>query len=55
FVKELEFWEPISLHTRFVSIFSRGKGSRAVLKRLKRGVVVHDASYYTAVQVEGPE
>ncbi|MED6110832.1 hypothetical protein PIB30_046453 [Stylosanthes scabra] len=33
----------------------RGKGSRALLKRLKQGVVVHDASYYTAVQLEGPE
>ncbi|KAG4951354.1 hypothetical protein JHK85_045221 [Glycine max] len=33
----------------------RGKGSRALLKRLKQGVLVHDASYYTAVQLEGPE
>lgn len=32
-----------------------GKGSRAVLKRLKEGVLVHDASYYTAIQLEGPE
>ncbi|RYR56794.1 hypothetical protein Ahy_A05g022494 isoform A [Arachis hypogaea] len=38
-----------------LALQGRGKGSRAVLKRLKRGVVVHDASYYTAVQVEGPE
>ncbi|KHN24311.1 Hypothetical protein glysoja_039861 [Glycine soja] len=33
----------------------RGKGSRALLKRLKQGVLVHDASYYTALQLEGPE
>ncbi|KAK7405697.1 hypothetical protein VNO78_07304 [Psophocarpus tetragonolobus] len=33
----------------------RGKGSRALLKRLKQGVLVHDASYYTAIQLEGPE
>ncbi|XP_061339678.1 ribonucleases P/MRP protein subunit POP1 isoform X2 [Gastrolobium bilobum] len=33
----------------------RGKGSRALLKRLKHGVLIHDASYYTAVQLEGPE
>ncbi|KOM49660.1 hypothetical protein LR48_Vigan08g048700 [Vigna angularis] len=33
----------------------RGKGSRALLKRLKEGVLVHDASYYTALQLEGPE
>ncbi|KAK7329481.1 hypothetical protein VNO77_23650 [Canavalia gladiata] len=32
----------------------RGKGSRALLKKLKHGVLVHDASYYTAVQLEGP-
>ncbi|KOM38058.1 hypothetical protein LR48_Vigan03g144000 [Vigna angularis] len=33
----------------------RGKGSRALLKRLREGVLVHDASYYTALQLEGPE
>ncbi|KAL2331135.1 hypothetical protein Fmac_018716 [Flemingia macrophylla] len=33
----------------------RGKGSRALLKRLKQGVLVHDASYYTAIQLEGLE
>ncbi|CAJ1967995.1 unnamed protein product [Sphenostylis stenocarpa] len=33
----------------------RGKGSRALLKRLKQGVLIHDASYYTAIQLEGPE
>ncbi|KAK7262442.1 hypothetical protein RJT34_30015 [Clitoria ternatea] len=33
----------------------RGKGSRALLKKFKEGVFVHDASYYTAVQLEGPE
>ncbi|XP_058728863.1 ribonucleases P/MRP protein subunit POP1-like isoform X2 [Vicia villosa] len=39
---------PLGLH-------GRGKGSRALLKKLKQGVLVHDASYYSAVQLEGPE
>ncbi|OIV91014.1 hypothetical protein TanjilG_16974 [Lupinus angustifolius] len=39
---------PLGLH-------GRGKGSRAILKHLKHGVLVHDASYYTAIQLEGPE
>uniref|UniRef100_A0A0D9XV99 Uncharacterized protein n=1 Tax=Leersia perrieri TaxID=77586 RepID=A0A0D9XV99_9ORYZ len=33
----------------------RGRGSRAVLKWLKNGTVVHDASYFTPVELEGPE
>ncbi|KAG7950380.1 hypothetical protein I3843_13G109400 [Carya illinoinensis] len=33
----------------------RGRGSRAVLKWFKQGVLVHDASYHVAVQLEGPE
>ncbi|KAK0581103.1 hypothetical protein LWI29_010073 [Acer saccharum] len=33
----------------------RGRGSRALLKWFKQGVVVHDASYHIAVQMEGPE
>ncbi|KAG8653279.1 hypothetical protein MANES_05G007428v8 [Manihot esculenta] len=33
----------------------RGRGSRASLKWYKHGALVHDASYYTAVQLEGPE
>lgn len=33
----------------------RGRGSRALLKWVKEGVVVHDASYYIPVQLEGPE
>uniref|UniRef100_A0A7C9DCZ9 Uncharacterized protein n=1 Tax=Opuntia streptacantha TaxID=393608 RepID=A0A7C9DCZ9_OPUST len=42
------FYLPLGLH-------GRGRGSRALLERYKEGVVVHDASYYTAVQLEGPE
>lgn len=42
------FYLPLGLH-------GRGKGSRALLKWCKQGVVVHDASYYSAVQLEGPE
>lgn len=38
----------------FVCLF-RGKGSRALLRKLKQGVLAHDASYYSAVQLEGPE
>uniref|UniRef100_A0A5B6YLT0 Putative ribonucleases P/MRP protein subunit POP1 n=1 Tax=Davidia involucrata TaxID=16924 RepID=A0A5B6YLT0_DAVIN len=33
----------------------RGRGSRALLKWLKHGVLIHDASYWGAVQLEGPE
>ncbi|KAG9132854.1 hypothetical protein Leryth_014798 [Lithospermum erythrorhizon] len=40
----------LPLHTH-----GRGRGSRAILKKLKCGVLVHDASYYSAVQLEGPE
>lgn len=35
--------------------YYRGRGSRALLTRCKRGAVVHDASYHFAVQLEGPE
>ncbi|KAL0322610.1 UNVERIFIED_CONTAM: hypothetical protein Sangu_1880300 [Sesamum angustifolium] len=42
------FHIPVGLH-------GRGRGSRALLKKLKRGVLVHDASYYGCVQFEGPE
>ncbi|KAF5205131.1 ribonucleases P/MRP protein subunit POP1-like [Thalictrum thalictroides] len=31
----------------------RGKGSRALLKWYKHGALIHDASYNTAVQLEG--
>ncbi|KAM1956576.1 hypothetical protein ACFX16_025973 [Malus domestica] len=33
----------------------RGRGSRAVLKWFRDGVLVHDASYHVAIQLEGPE
>ncbi|KAM5558370.1 ribonucleases P/MRP protein subunit POP1 [Rosa sericea] len=33
----------------------RGRGSRAVLKWFKDGVVAHDASYHVAMQLEGTE
>ncbi|KAL3743797.1 hypothetical protein ACJRO7_018979 [Eucalyptus globulus] len=33
----------------------RGRGSRVLLKRYKQGVVIHDASYHFAGQLEGPE
>ncbi|KAL3517357.1 hypothetical protein ACH5RR_019946 [Cinchona calisaya] len=42
------FYLPIALH-------GRGKGSRALLKKSKQGVLVHDASYYAPLQLEGPE
>ncbi|KAF7043085.1 hypothetical protein CFC21_052519 [Triticum aestivum] len=32
-----------------------GRGSRAVLKRLKTGTIVHDASYFIPIQLDGPE
>ncbi|XP_031373046.1 uncharacterized protein LOC116189756 isoform X2 [Punica granatum] len=42
------FHLPLGLH-------GRGRGSRALLKRCREGVVVHDASYHLAVQLDGPE
>ncbi|KAG2705518.1 hypothetical protein I3843_05G050400 [Carya illinoinensis] len=36
-------------------LFMAGRGSRAVLKWFRQGVLVHDASYHVAVQLEGPE
>ncbi|KAK4421658.1 hypothetical protein Salat_2116400 [Sesamum alatum] len=42
------FHIPVGLH-------GRGRGSRALMKKLKHGVLVHDASYYGCVQFEGPE
>ncbi|KAM1166497.1 hypothetical protein PS1_026096 [Malus domestica] len=33
----------------------RGRGSRAVLKWCKDGMLVHNASYHAAIQLEGPE
>ncbi|XP_057783639.1 ribonucleases P/MRP protein subunit POP1 [Salvia miltiorrhiza] len=42
------FYIPLGLH-------GRGRGSRALLKKLKNGVLVHDASYYSAIQLEGPQ
>ncbi|XP_059298990.1 ribonucleases P/MRP protein subunit POP1 isoform X1 [Lycium ferocissimum] len=38
-----------------LGVHGSGRGSRALLKKLKGGVLVHDASYCTAVQLEGPE
>lgn len=32
-----------------------GRGSRAVLKWLKNGTIVHDASYFIPIQLDGPE
>ncbi|XP_042061077.1 ribonucleases P/MRP protein subunit POP1-like [Salvia splendens] len=42
------FYIPLGLH-------GRGRGSRALWKKLKNGVLVHDASYYGAIQLEGPQ
>ncbi|GAV83063.1 POP1 domain-containing protein/POPLD domain-containing protein [Cephalotus follicularis] len=33
----------------------RGRGSRALLRWFKHGVLVHDASYHVAIQLEGSE
>ncbi|KAJ4969165.1 hypothetical protein NE237_015866 [Protea cynaroides] len=42
------FYLPSGLH-------GRGRGSRAILKGFKHEALVHDASYFSAVQLEGPE
>ncbi|KAG6653180.1 hypothetical protein CIPAW_05G057800 [Carya illinoinensis] len=46
------FYVPLGLH---LGLHGRGRGSRAVLKWFRQGVLVHDASYHVAVQLEGPE
>lgn len=46
--KRWGFYLPLGLH-------GRGGGSRAVLRWFKQGVLLHDASYNIAVQLEGPE
>lgn len=33
----------------------RGRGSRSILKWLKSGTLVHDASYCSPIQLDGPE
>uniref|UniRef100_J3NA70 Uncharacterized protein n=2 Tax=Oryza brachyantha TaxID=4533 RepID=J3NA70_ORYBR len=38
-----------------IGVQGRGRGSRSVLKWLKNGTVVHDASYFIPVELEGPE
>lgn len=38
-----------------LGFFGRGRGSRAVLKWSKSSALLHDASYFSAVQLEGPE
>ncbi|CAK7348448.1 unnamed protein product [Dovyalis caffra] len=42
------FHLPLGLH-------GSGRGSRALLKWYRDRAVVHDGSYYTAIQLEGPE
>ncbi|KAK8918856.1 hypothetical protein KSP39_PZI021643 [Platanthera zijinensis] len=47
-VKRWGFYLPLGLQ-------GRGKGSRAVFRRLKSGALVHDSSYSIPIQLEGPE
>lgn len=47
-VKLWDFYLPLGLQ-------GRGRGSRGLLKWLEHGVLVHDASYNAAVQLEGTE
>ncbi|XP_008809253.2 ribonucleases P/MRP protein subunit POP1 isoform X2 [Phoenix dactylifera] len=47
-VKQWGFYLPLGLH-------GRGRGSRAILKWLKYGALIHDASYSLPIQLEGPE
>lgn len=42
------FHLPLGLH-------GRGMGSRSLLKKFRDGVLIHDASYHGAVQLEGPQ
>ncbi|KAJ0810242.1 putative ribonuclease P [Helianthus annuus] len=47
-IKRWGFHLPLGLH-------GRGKGSRALLKWLENGTITHDASYYSAVQLQGSQ
>ncbi|KAJ4796278.1 Ribonucleases P/MRP protein subunit POP1 [Rhynchospora pubera] len=47
-VKRWGFYLPLGVQ-------GRGRGSRAVLKLLQKGALVHDASYYLPIQLEGPQ
>ncbi|CAA7388453.1 unnamed protein product [Spirodela intermedia] len=47
-VKRWGFYLPLGLH-------GRGRGSRAILKRLKSGALLHDSSYCSPILLEGPE
>lgn len=49
------FWGGGGAVIILVFVCCRGRGSRAVLKWYKNGAVVHDASYCSAVQLEGTE
>ncbi|MFS7958958.1 putative ribonuclease P [Helianthus anomalus] len=47
-IKRWGFHLPLGLH-------GRGKGSRALLKWLENGTIIHDASYYSVVQLQGSQ
>jgi ribonuclease P/MRP protein subunit POP1 len=47
-VKTWGFYLPLGVQ-------GRGRGSRAVFKWLQNGALVHDASYYLPIQLEGPQ
>ncbi|KAH7655112.1 Ribonuclease P protein [Dioscorea alata] len=47
-VKLWGFYLPLGLR-------GRGRGSRSILKCLKSGTLVHDASYCSPIQLDGPE
>ncbi|KAJ3702893.1 hypothetical protein LUZ61_006598 [Rhynchospora tenuis] len=47
-VKRWGFYLPLGVQ-------GRGRGSRAVLRLLQNGALVHDASYYLLMQLEGPQ
>ncbi|XP_030481370.2 ribonucleases P/MRP protein subunit POP1 isoform X1 [Cannabis sativa] len=42
------YYLPLGLH-------GSGRGSRALLKWFRNGALIHDASYYVPIQLEGPE
>ncbi|KAJ3681353.1 hypothetical protein LUZ60_015842 [Juncus effusus] len=47
-VKRWGFYLPLGIQ-------GRGRGSKSVMKWLQNGALVHDASYYFAIQLEGPK
>ncbi|TVU23492.1 hypothetical protein EJB05_25863, partial [Eragrostis curvula] len=55
FTMERRWGFVLPVHAQGEKSSCSGRGSRSVLKRLKNGTVIHDASYFVPIQLDGPE